>query len=153
MRMSSIVCIIGWLAFCLSLKGAVLLDLGRFLTGCGIGVLSYVACLCFFLIASLLSQGLMTQLGLLAGIVPCIVQLLGLSFIPESPRWLPKVGRQREFEAALRIFCGDDADISQEEAEIQDYIANLQLLPKVTITGFISEEILSFSHCKHLPLT
>ncbi|XP_072086231.1 sugar transporter ERD6-like 9 isoform X1 [Arachis hypogaea] len=34
--------------------------------------------------------------------------------IPESPRWLVKRDRGKEFEAALRTLCGKDADICQE---------------------------------------
>lgn len=41
MGMSSVICTLGWLAIYLSL-GSVLLDFGRFLTGYGIGILSYV---------------------------------------------------------------------------------------------------------------
>ncbi|KAJ4825012.1 hypothetical protein Tsubulata_048512, partial [Turnera subulata] len=37
------------------------------------------------------------NLSLLATI-PCITQLVGVLLIPESPRWLAKVGREREFE-------------------------------------------------------
>ncbi|KAK0580512.1 hypothetical protein LWI29_002811 [Acer saccharum] len=55
----------------------------------------------------------------LTGIIPCLVQLLGLFFIPESPRWLAKAGYQEEFGDALRKLRGDNADISEEAAEIQ----------------------------------
>ncbi|RYR01217.1 hypothetical protein Ahy_B06g080090 isoform C [Arachis hypogaea] len=66
----------------------------------------------------------------LIGLIPTGVLLLGLFIIPESPRWLAKRGRGKEFEAALRTLRGKDADISQEADEIQDYITSLEQLPK-----------------------
>ncbi|KAK9137089.1 hypothetical protein Sjap_007683 [Stephania japonica] len=63
----------------------------------------------------------------LEGIVPCVVQLLGLLLVPESPRWLAKVGKEKEFEAALQRLRGKEADITQEVAEIRDYTKSLQL--------------------------
>nr|XP_011462679.1 PREDICTED: sugar transporter ERD6-like 16 isoform X2 [Fragaria vesca subsp. vesca] len=41
MRMSSVICTAGWLAIYFS-QGAILLDIGRFLTGYGISLFSYV---------------------------------------------------------------------------------------------------------------
>ncbi|KAG1327801.1 sugar transporter ERD6-like 16 [Cocos nucifera] len=66
----------------------------------------------------------------LIGLIPCIALLAGLFFIPESPRWLAKVGHQRDFEVALQRLRGKDADISQEAAEIRENIETLQILPK-----------------------
>ncbi|KAI8566128.1 hypothetical protein RHMOL_Rhmol02G0015700 [Rhododendron molle] len=79
-----------------------------------------------YLLGSLITWRLLA----LTGIIPCIAILLGLFFIPESPRWLAKIGKQKEFEAALRKLRGKDADVSREEAEIQAYIEVLQSLPK-----------------------
>ncbi|GMN46519.1 hypothetical protein TIFTF001_015685 [Ficus carica] len=66
----------------------------------------------------------------LTGLIPCIVLLLGLCFVPESPRWLAKVGHEKEFQVALQRLRGKDADITREAAEIQVYIETLQTLPK-----------------------
>ncbi|KAL7618170.1 hypothetical protein Lser_V15G01808 [Lactuca serriola] len=66
-------------------------------------------------------------------LIPCAVLLVGLFFVPESPRWLAKIGRKKEFDAALRKLRGKDADISEEVDEIQDYIETLQMLPKAKI--------------------
>ncbi|KHN03404.1 Sugar transporter ERD6-like 16 [Glycine soja] len=65
------------------------LDLGRFCTGYGIGVISFVLMIVIgasisFLLGSFLSW---RQIAL-AGLVPCLSLLIGLHFIPESPRWL-----------------------------------------------------------------
>ncbi|KAG5559994.1 hypothetical protein RHGRI_003320 [Rhododendron griersonianum] len=69
--------------------------------------------------AYLLGTLITWRLLALTGIVPCVVILFGLFFIPESPRWLAKTGKHKEFEAALRKLRGEDADVSREEAEIQ----------------------------------
>ncbi|BBH10345.1 Sugar transporter ERD6-like 6 [Prunus dulcis] len=61
----------------------------------------------------------------IAGIVPCAVIIFGLFFIPESPRWLAKTGRQKDFEVALQKLRGKDADISHEAAEIQVVVTGL----------------------------
>ncbi|KAL6214771.1 hypothetical protein ACLB2K_014203 [Fragaria x ananassa] len=41
-----------------------------------------------------------------------------------------KTGKHKEFEVALQKLRGEDADVSHEAAEIQDYIATLDQLPK-----------------------
>uniref|UniRef100_K7M103 Major facilitator superfamily (MFS) profile domain-containing protein n=1 Tax=Glycine max TaxID=3847 RepID=K7M103_SOYBN len=145
MRISTGFCITGWLAVFFS-KGSYSLDLGRFFTGYGIGLISYVVPVYIAEIAPKnLRGGLATTNQLLivtgasvsfllgsvihwrklalAGLVPCICLLIGLCFIPESPRWLAKVGREKEFQLALRRLRGKDVDISDEAAEILIYIA------------------------------
>ncbi|KAM3752814.1 hypothetical protein ACB098_03G047100 [Castanea mollissima] len=119
------------------------LDLGRFLVGCGIGVLSYVVPVYISEITPKNVRGAFTSLSeLMIGCgkaltfligslvnwrtVALIVHLLGLLFIPESPRWLAKRGRLKEFEAMLQILRGENADISQEAADIIEYIENLR---------------------------
>ncbi|TKY72051.1 Sugar transporter ERD6 16 [Spatholobus suberectus] len=155
MRISTGFCISGWLAVFFS-KGSNSLDLGRFFTGYGIGVISYVVPVYIAEIAPKnLRGGLATTNQLLivtgasvsfligsvinwrelalAGLVPCICLLVGLCFIPESPRWLAKVGREKEFQLALRRLRGKDVNISYEAAEILDYIESLQSLPKTKL--------------------
>nr|KAJ0224243.1 hypothetical protein LSAT_V11C100019040 [Lactuca sativa] len=61
----------------------------------------------------------------LTRLIPCAVLLVGLFFVPESPRWLAKIGRKKEFDAALRKLRGKDADISEEVDEIQVFISKL----------------------------
>ncbi|KAH7572002.1 hypothetical protein JRO89_XS04G0183700 [Xanthoceras sorbifolium] len=155
MRMSSIVCIAGWFAIYIA-SGDLLLDFGRFFTGFGIGNLSYVVPVYIAEITPKNLRGalattnqLFITVGIavayiigafvswrtlaLTGIVPSLVMLIGLFFIPESPRWLAMVGRQKEFEVALRALRGVGANVSQEQTEIQDSIEMLRQIPEVGI--------------------
>ncbi|XP_021800814.1 sugar transporter ERD6-like 16 [Prunus avium] len=155
MRVSSVICIVAWLAIYFS-QGALSLDTGRFLTGYGIAAFSYVVPVFIAEIAPKnLRGGLATlnQLFIVTGgsfafivgtiinwrslaliaTVPCLILLLGVCFVPESPRWLAKVGRDKEFEVALQTLRGNNADISNEMTEIQEYIATLNSLPKASI--------------------
>ncbi|GMJ02025.1 hypothetical protein like AT5G18840 [Hibiscus trionum] len=155
MRLSAGFCITGWLAVHFS-KGALLLDAGRFSTGYGIGVLSYVVPIFIAEIAPKNLRGGLTTLNqlmivtgssvaflmgtiipwralALTGLVPCIFLFVGLCFIPESPRWLAKVGLNKEFHFALRKLRGKDADVTQEAEEIQMYIQTLESLPETRI--------------------
>ncbi|RZC20756.1 Sugar transporter ERD6-like 7 isoform C [Glycine soja] len=122
--------------------GPVPLDIGRLATGYGMGVFSYVVPVFVAEIAPKELRGALTTLNqfmivtavsvsfiignvlswralAIIGLVPTAVLLLGLFFIPESPRWLAKRGHKKDFVAALQILRGKDADISEEAEEIQ----------------------------------
>ncbi|XP_010424172.1 PREDICTED: sugar transporter ERD6-like 16, partial [Camelina sativa] len=162
MRTSACFCITGWVAVFFS-KGALLLDVGRFFTGYGIGVFSYVVPVYIaeispkhlrgglttlnqlmivigssvsFLIGSLISWKTLA----LTGLAPCIVLLFGLCFIPESPRWLAKAGREKEFRIALEKLRGKDTDITNEAEGIQGSIQALEILPKAIIQDLVSKK-------------
>ncbi|KAG8389401.1 hypothetical protein BUALT_Bualt02G0225400 [Buddleja alternifolia] len=79
----------------------------------------------------------------LIGIVPCVVVVLGLFIIPESPRWLAKQGNQKEFKASLRRLRGKNCDITSEAAEVQDYIETLERLPKAKLFYLFQRRYLS----------
>ncbi|XP_010545071.1 PREDICTED: sugar transporter ERD6-like 7 isoform X2 [Tarenaya hassleriana] len=152
MRVSSAFCVVGWLAIFFA-KGPVALDIGRLATGYGMGAFSYVVPIFIAEIAPKTFRGALTTLNqilictgvsvafiigtvltwrvlALTGIIPCAISFIGLFCIPESPRWLAKMGRHTEFEAALKSLRGKNADISHEAAEIQEYIETLERLPK-----------------------
>ncbi|KAK7378310.1 hypothetical protein VNO80_03749 [Phaseolus coccineus] len=152
MRVSSAFCVAGWLIIYFA-EGPVPLDIARIATGYGMGVFSYVVPVFIAEIAPKELRGTLTTLNqfmivsgvsvsfiignvlpwrtlALTGIIPAAILLLGLFFIPESPRWLAKRGRQNDFVKALQILRGKDTDISEEAEEIQDYIATLERLPK-----------------------
>ncbi|XP_038715686.1 sugar transporter ERD6-like 5 isoform X1 [Tripterygium wilfordii] len=154
MGLAEIFCIVGWLDIAFS-KVAWWLDLGRLLVGCGMGLLSYVVPVYIAEITPKNLRGgfttvhqLMICLGVslsyligasvnwrtlaLIGTIPCLIQLIGLFFIPESPRWLAKNGQRKECEAALQRLRGDD-DISNEAAEIREYTETLLRLSEAGI--------------------
>ncbi|KAM4109706.1 hypothetical protein ACJW30_03G140100 [Castanea mollissima] len=157
MGFSEIFCLAGWLAIAFS-KGAWWLDLGRLLVGCGMGLLSYVVSCTYIYIAEITPKNLrggfttvhqlMICYGVsltyligafvnwrtlaLIGTIPCLVQLLGLFFIPESPRWLAKIGRKKECEAALQHLRGQNADITPKATKIR-YTETLQRLSEARI--------------------
>ncbi|KAM4119310.1 hypothetical protein ACJW30_03G049500 [Castanea mollissima] len=107
------------------------LDLGRFLVGCGIGILSYVVPVYIAEITPKNVRGSFTSLSqlmigcgkaltfligslvnwrtlALIGIIPCLAHLLGLFFIPESPRWLEYTENFRWIseDGVLHLFQG-----------------------------------------------
>ncbi|KAK2640581.1 hypothetical protein Ddye_028376 [Dipteronia dyeriana] len=183
MGFSQIFCILGWLGIVFS-KVSWWLDLGRLLVGYGMGVLSYVVpvyiaeitpknlrggfttvhqlMICCGVSMTYLIGAFVTWRTLaLIGIIPCLIQIVGLFFIPESPRWLvshisdvmlkgeakhtinaifykfdslqAKIGKTKECEAALQRLRGANADISDETAEIRDYTETLQRLSEGSI--------------------
>ncbi|XP_059435643.1 sugar transporter ERD6-like 5 [Corylus avellana] len=154
MGFSEIFCLAGWLTIVFS-KVSWWLDLGRLLVGCGMGLLSYVVPIyiaeitpknlrggfttvhqlmicCGVSFTYLIGAFVNWRVLALIGTIPCLVQLVGLVFIPESPRWLAKIGREKECEAALQRLRGENADISQEAAEIRDYTETLQRLSEAS---------------------
>ncbi|KAH9754740.1 Sugar transporter ERD6-like 11 [Citrus sinensis] len=63
--------------------------------------------------------------------VPCLLQVVGLFFIPESPRWLAKIGKEKELETTLQRLRGKTADISMESADIQVGVGLMVMQPLV----------------------
>ncbi|XP_052625171.1 sugar transporter ERD6-like 16 [Lactuca sativa] len=155
MALSSVFCVAGWLAIYFAM-GAVSLDTGRFFTGYGIGIFSYVVPIYIAEISPKELRGGLTTINqlmivtgssisflvgtvvtwrslALIGIVPPVLLVIGLMFIPESPRWLAKVGREVEFQSSLRQLRGAKANISAEADEIHETIINLQKLPQAGV--------------------
>ena len=62
-----------------------------------------------------------------------VLLLIGLFLIPESPRWLAKVGREKDFEVALQSLRGKECDVSWEATEIKECIKELESLPRTRI--------------------
>ncbi|GJR57672.1 sugar transporter ERD6-like protein 16 [Tanacetum coccineum] len=160
MALGAVICISGWLAIFFAM-GSLLLDTGRFFTGYGIGIFTYVVPIYVAEIAPKELRGGLTTLNqfmivtgssisfllgtvvswrtlaFTTGLTPCILLIAGLLFVPESPRWLAKVGREAEFEHSLRRLRGTEANISAEATEINESILMLQSLPKATLLDLL----------------
>lgn len=138
--------IIGWLAISFA-RDYSFLYMGRLLEGFGVGIISYTVPVYIseiapqnmrgglgsvnqlsvtigIMLAYLL--GLFVEWRILAvlGMLPCTILIPGLFFIPESPRWLAKMGMTEEFEASLQVLRGFDTDISIEVNEIKRSVAS-----------------------------
>ncbi|KAJ0013500.1 hypothetical protein Pint_19945 [Pistacia integerrima] len=145
MLFSEIFCTLGWFAIVFA-KDVLWLDLGRLSIGFGVGLISYVPVYiaeitprdlrgvftAFTQLMNTFGFSLVFFIGndiswrtlALVGATPCLLQIVTLFFIPESPRWLAKVGREKEFETALQRLRGEIADISQEAADIRENLEN-----------------------------
>ncbi|WCJ23599.1 Major facilitator superfamily protein [Euphorbia peplus] len=166
MRFSSVICISGWLAVFFS-KNYLWLDVGRVLTGFGIGVFSFVVPVFIAEIAPKNLRGRLTTLNqlmiviggsasfligsviswralALTAISPCILLLAGLFFVPESPRWLMKVGREKEFLTSLQKLRGEGADVTHEAAEIKDNIQTLGAEPETRFLDLFQRQYIRF---------
>ncbi|XP_059635295.1 sugar transporter ERD6-like 6 [Cornus florida] len=138
--------IIGWLAISFA-KDSSFLYMGRLLEGFGVGIISYTVPVYIAEIAPQNMRGglgsvnqLSVTIGILLayllglfvnwrvlavlGILPCLILIPGLFFIPESPRWLAKMGMTEDFEASLQVLRGFDTDISVEVNEIKGSVSS-----------------------------
>lgn len=165
MGFAEVFCVIGWLGI-LFAQNPLLLDIGRFSVGYGIGIISYVVpvyiaeitppslrgaftaanqlMICIgssvmFVIGNFLSWRILALIGVAA----CILQLIALFIIPESPRWLAKAGQWKDCETSLQRLRGNNANITEEAAEIRDYTETLQ---QFSDTGLIDLFQLKYAH-------
>ncbi|KAK9165514.1 hypothetical protein Scep_000705 [Stephania cephalantha] len=146
LMIASIPNIIGWLSISFA-NDSSFLYMGRLLEGFGVGVISYTVPVYIaeiapqdmrgalgsvnqlsvtigIMLAYLL--GLFVQWRILAvlGILPCTILIPGLFFIPESPRWLAKMGMTEDFETSLQVLRGFDTDITTEVNDIKRAVAS-----------------------------
>ncbi|KAJ0044815.1 hypothetical protein Pint_05342 [Pistacia integerrima] len=133
--------ILGWLSIAFS-QAAWSLDLGRVSLGFGIAIISYAGPIyiaeitpnnirgalasanqlmltCGFSLTYVLGTLVSWRILALIAVVPCFVQLFGIFFIPESPRWLAIIGRENELYTTLQRLRSKKSDISQEAANIK----------------------------------
>ncbi|CAL1356300.1 unnamed protein product [Linum trigynum] len=144
--------IVGWLTIATA-EGALQLDFGRLLLGIGSSITLYLApvyvaeitpknlrgaavsvtqltMVCSISFTFLVGSFINWRALALIGAIPGLVQLVLTFFIPESPRWLAKTGREKEFEAALLQLRGGNADISWEVDEIKEYTKIIHSISK-----------------------
>lgn len=142
--------ILGWCSITFG-KRAWWLDAGRLLIGVGVGINLYVAPIYIsevtpknirgsfgaaatftltlgFSLAYYIGNNMSWRTLALVGATPCFIQVLGVFVIPESPRWLSKIGLEKEVEASLQRLRGKNADISTEAAEIKEFTETVQQL-------------------------
>uniref|UniRef100_A0A1J3JMJ1 Sugar transporter ERD6-like 3 n=2 Tax=Noccaea caerulescens TaxID=107243 RepID=A0A1J3JMJ1_NOCCA len=152
MWFAQIFCIAGWLAIAFA-QDATWLDAGRFSTGFAVGLFSYVIPVYIaevtpkhvrgaFVFANQLMQSCGVSLYYvignfihwrklaLIGLIPCLLQVVCLFFIPESPRLLGKWGLDKECRASLQLLRGEDADVSEEANTIKETMALFDQGPK-----------------------
>ncbi|KAL3375798.1 hypothetical protein AABB24_002661 [Solanum stoloniferum] len=142
--------IIGWLSIIFA-KNIWWLNAGRLLMGIGAGLHCYVAPIyvaeitpknirggstaavtftvsCAFSVMFFAGNFFTWRKLAVIGAIPCFIHVVCIFFIPESPRWLAKIGKGKEVEASLRCLRGDNYDVSQEADEIKDYTETSQKL-------------------------
>ncbi|CAN1223269.1 Sugar transporter ERD6-like 7 [Linum perenne] len=163
MWVSELFFILGWLSIAFA-EDSLTLDLGRASIGVGVGISGYVVpvyiaeitpknirgaytsashfmtCCGFSLIYFAGTVFSWRALALLA-VVPSALHIVGLFFIPESPRWLAKVGREEDLELVLQRLRGKKTDISQEAADITESIRTCQ--------GWKSDKVLELFQLKY----
>ncbi|CAN1843326.1 Sugar transporter ERD6-like 5 [Linum perenne] len=76
----------------------------------------------------------------LVGAVPCLLQVFGIFFIPESPRWLAKVGRDKELEETLKYLREKGCDVSQEALDIKDHTKLLEGLSENSVFDLFQQK-------------
>ncbi|KAL5714454.1 hypothetical protein ACHQM5_016417 [Ranunculus cassubicifolius] len=138
--------ILGWLTISFA-KDYSFLYMGRLLEGFGVGIISYVVPVYIAEIAPPSMRGSLGAVNQLSvtigifiayvlglffpwrvlaviGILPCTVLIPGLFFIPESPRWLAKMGMIEDCEASLQVLRGFESDITLELNDIKRSVAS-----------------------------
>ncbi|KAF8104192.1 hypothetical protein N665_0176s0007 [Sinapis alba] len=138
--------IIGWLSISFA-KDTSFLYMGRLLEGFGVGIISYTVPVYIAEIAPQNMRGALGSVNQLSvtigimlayllglfvpwrilavlGVLPCTLLIPGLFFIPESPRWLAKMGLTDDFETSLQVLRGFDTDITIEVNEIKRSVAS-----------------------------
>ncbi|KAG6552161.1 hypothetical protein Mapa_006263 [Marchantia paleacea] len=137
---------------------------GRFLTGLGGGIVSFVVPVYIAEIAPRHLRGtlgamqqLAVTIGIMlaylgglflnwrylaaAGTLPCIICLIGLTFIPESPRWLAKNEKSEELEASLKKLRGMEYDVSNEMREMQQTVEAAKSEPQAQFTDLFKRRL------------
>ncbi|XP_068659148.1 sugar transporter ERD6-like 5 isoform X2 [Aristolochia californica] len=133
MGFSDVFCIAGWLAIYFSKVPVYIAEITPKNLRGGFTTVNQLMICCGASLSYLLGTIVTWKALAILGTIPCLLQLVGLFFIPESPRWLANRNCPEDFEAALLSLRGKHADISQEAAEIRDFTESLQLQEEAKI--------------------
>ncbi|KAJ4881592.1 Sugar transporter ERD6-like 6 [Raphanus sativus] len=90
----------------------------------GLGSVNHLSVTIGIMLAYLLGLFVSWRILAVLGTLPCIVLIPGLFFIPESPRWLAKMGMTDDFETSLQVLRGFETDITVEVNEIKRSVAS-----------------------------
>ncbi|CAL5400619.1 unnamed protein product [Camellia sinensis] len=136
MAFSQIFCIIGWFAIAFAevpvyiaeitpknLRGGFTTTVNQLLVTTGLSMTYLIGIVVHWRVLSLI------------GVVPCVLQLLGLHFMPESPRWRAMLGRWSQCKVALQRLRGQNANISEEAHEIRVFRKHV-IYPRETLQLF-----------------
>ncbi|XP_057832624.1 sugar transporter ERD6-like 4 isoform X2 [Cryptomeria japonica] len=163
LAVSAVPVVIGWFSVAVT-QGVGLLYVGRFLVGFGIGISSFTVPIYIAEIAPHQLRGMlgtMNQLfisigimlvylgGLLmnwrllstAGAIPGVLMVIGLFFIPETPRWLAKAGLKDQLYTSLQKLRGEDHDVTEEAMDIQEAVEIFKLQPKAKLSDLFKRQI------------
>ncbi|KAL8159532.1 hypothetical protein V2J09_001069 [Rumex salicifolius] len=150
MGLSDVIGLLGWITISVS-QEKWSLYVGRFFVGASTGILAYVVIvhteksnrvmistgvLVMFFVGSLIPWRILV----LIGIVPSLVQLLGLFLIPESPRFLAKRGQNDAYMTVLQRLRGDNVDITKEAANIHEFTESIRNIAEVNFFGLFKRK-------------
>ncbi|QHO47856.1 sugar transporter ERD6-like 6 isoform X2 [Arachis hypogaea] len=116
--------IIGWLAISFAKVPVYIAEIAPQNMRGSLGSVNQLSVTIGIMLAYLLGLFVNWRVLAILGILPCTVLIPGLFFIPESPRWLAKMGMTDEFETSLQVLRGFDTDISLEVQEIKRSVAS-----------------------------
>ncbi|KAG5549302.1 hypothetical protein RHGRI_014601 [Rhododendron griersonianum] len=167
MLLSGVWFILGWLAI-LFAQGAWMLDVGRAVLGFGIAIQAFVGPAYIGEISPKNTRGGFTAANqviiesMLFSDRRSFMSLRKIeSYVYEEKNYVPdsqlmrnymqvKIGKEKDLEATLRRLRGKDADVSQEAAEIRDYIEIVQQLPKAKFLDMFQRK---YAHSLTIPFS
>ncbi|KAH9693000.1 Sugar transporter ERD6-like 6 [Citrus sinensis] len=129
--------IIGWLAISFARVPVYIAEIAPQNLRGALGSVNQLSVTIGIMLAYLLGLFVPWRILAVLGILPCTILITGLFFIPESPRWLAKMGMTEDFEASLQVLRGFDTDISIEVNEIKVGIGLLILQQLSGINGVV----------------